>query len=93
MQSLNGQWMLATDPQNVGKEKRWFEGGPIEGAQDSTVPGIIQQTFPGYHGVVWYWQTLTPYPIRINLRESQRTRKPESRQELNGNENTLSLGT
>ncbi|MBM3238879.1 hypothetical protein FJZ31_21520 [Candidatus Poribacteria bacterium] len=60
MQSLNGQWLLATDPQNVGKEKRWFEGGPIAGAQDSTVPGIIQQTFPGYHGVVWYWRTLTP---------------------------------
>jgi hypothetical protein len=60
MQSLNGKWMLATDPQNVGKEKRLFEGGPIEGAQDATVPGIIQQTFPGYHGVVWYWRTFTP---------------------------------
>ncbi len=60
MQSLNGQWMLATDPENVGQEKRWFEEGPIEYAQNSTVPGIIQQTFPGYHGVVWYWRTFTP---------------------------------
>ena len=60
MQSLNGQWLLATDPENVGQEKRWFEEGPIEYAQNSTVPGIIQQTFPGYHGVVWYWRTFTP---------------------------------
>jgi len=60
MQSLNGQWMLATDPQNVGKAEHWFQGGPIESAQDPTVPGIIQQTFPGYHGVVWYWRTFTP---------------------------------
>jgi len=60
MQSLNGKWMLAIDPQDIGKAGLWFEKVPIEGAQDSNVPGIIQQTFPGYHGVVWYWRTFTP---------------------------------
>ena len=60
MQSLNGKWMLAIDPQNIGKAEHWFGKVPIEGAQDSNVPGIIQQTFSGYHGVVWYWRTFTP---------------------------------
>lgn len=60
MQSLNGTWMLAIDPRNIGKAEHWFEKVPIEGAQDANVPGIIQQTFSGYHGVVWYWRTFTP---------------------------------
>jgi hypothetical protein len=54
MQILNGPWLLATDARNVGKEERWFERIP-SGVQDAPVPGIIQQVFPAYHGVAWYW--------------------------------------
>ena len=56
--SMDGTWKIATDPNNVGKVKGWFRAGPIPGALDCNVPGVIQQTFPGYHGVVWYWEKL-----------------------------------
>lgn len=52
--SLDGTWSLAADPQNVGREQRWFEKETIEGAKPARVPWIVQATFPGYHGVVWY---------------------------------------
>jgi len=51
---LSGIWKLARDPQNVGRAERWFEV-PRPEAEDVPVPGIIQQVFPGYHGVAWYW--------------------------------------
>ena len=28
--SLNGQWLLATDPQNVGREQEWWKGPTAE---------------------------------------------------------------
>ncbi len=56
MQTLSGMWKIATDPTNIGREERWFET-TNEGAEDAQVPGIIQQVFPEYHGVVWYWKT------------------------------------
>ena len=30
MQSLNGKWILAIDPQNIGKAEHWFEKVPIK---------------------------------------------------------------
>ena len=47
-------WRLATDPDNRGRDERWQEGIRPE-AQAAPVPGIIQQVFPGFHGVAWYW--------------------------------------
>ena len=56
MQTLSGTWRLAADPENKGREERWFE--KIQpGAEEAPVPGIIQQALPGYHGVAWYWRT------------------------------------
>ena len=57
MRILNGTWKLATDPDNAGRGDRWFEAIRPE-AQDAPVPGVIQQVYPGYHGVAWYWHTL-----------------------------------
>jgi len=82
--SLDGdQWLLATDPANVGRQQRWFETpwpevedpsknqkGDLRsadspgsetrversGAKPARVPWIIQDAFPGYHGVAWYWR-------------------------------------
>ena len=51
--SLDGdQWLLATDPTNAGRQQNWFEA-PQPKAKPTKVPWIIQDAFPGYHGVVW----------------------------------------
>jgi hypothetical protein len=52
---LDGEWLLATDPQNVGREQQWWKG-PVAEAKAAKVPWIIQDAFPGYHGVAWYWR-------------------------------------
>jgi hypothetical protein len=57
--SLDGDWSLAVDPQNVGRQQKWFEKQPAAAAKPSKVPWIIQDTFPGYHGVAWYWRDFT----------------------------------
>jgi hypothetical protein len=57
--SLDGTWSLAIDPQNLGREQKWSEK-PAPGAKDARVPWIIQDAFPGYHGVAWYWRDFTP---------------------------------
>ncbi len=62
MQSLNGTWKIATDPKNVGRDEKWFTAVRSD-AQDAPVPGILQQVFPEYHGVVWYWKTFTPSSV------------------------------
>ena len=54
--TLDGNdWLLATDPQNVGRQQQWFNA-PRPEAKPTEVPWIIQEPFPGYHGVAWYWR-------------------------------------
>jgi hypothetical protein len=53
--SLDGDWLLATDAKNEGREQRWF-AAPQPDAKKTRVPWIIQDAFPGYHGVAWYWR-------------------------------------
>ncbi len=55
--SLDGEWQLATDPQDVGRTEQWFTA-PRPEAVITKVPWIIQDAFPGYHGLAWYWRTL-----------------------------------
>jgi hypothetical protein len=50
-------WLLATDPENLGREARWWEAAPAQ-AKPAPVPGIIQEVFRDYHGVAWYWHTV-----------------------------------
>ncbi|NLS93468.1 MAG: glycoside hydrolase family 2 [Planctomycetaceae bacterium] len=53
--SLDGEnWLLATDAANVGREQHW-QGEPPPDTKPTGVPWIIQDAFPGYHGVAWYW--------------------------------------
>ena len=54
--SLDGTWLLATDPQDAGRGEGWF-AAPRPEARPMRVPWIIQDAFPGYHGVAWYWRT------------------------------------
>ena len=54
--SLDGDaWLLAPDPKNVGRQEQWFQA-PRPTAKKTKVPWIIQDAFPGYHGVAWYWR-------------------------------------
>lgn len=58
--SLDSQsWLLAIDPTNSGRKQSWWTE-PIADAKATKVPGIIQETFPAYHGVVWYWCEFNP---------------------------------
>ena len=57
--SLDGQWLLATDPKNVGRDGKWW-AAPRPEAKTTQVPWIIQDAFPGYHGVAWYWKEFEP---------------------------------
>lgn len=59
VESLDDEWLIATDPTNVGRTQRWFDR-PRAGALKTKVPWIIQDRFPGYHGVAWYWREVTP---------------------------------
>lgn len=55
--SLDGAgWLLAPDPKNVGRREQWYRTARA-GAKATRVPWIIQDPFPGYHGVAWYWRT------------------------------------
>src|SRR3990172_9284916 len=55
--SLDGdRWLLAVDPQNVGRQDGWQQA-PRPEAKPTRVPWIIQEAFPAYHGVAWYWRT------------------------------------
>ena len=56
--SLDGPWLLAPDPANVGRAEAWWKAPRAE-AKTTQVPWIIQEAFPGYHGVAWYWRTFT----------------------------------
>jgi len=56
---LDGEWLLAPDPANAGRAQHWMLT-PQAGAKPTKVPWIIQDAFPGYHGVAWYWRTFTP---------------------------------
>ncbi|MCX5759584.1 MAG: glycoside hydrolase family 2, partial [Candidatus Hydrogenedentes bacterium] len=54
--SLDGEWLLATDPRNEGIAGAWFQSARPE-AVKTRVPWIIQDAFPSYHGLAWYWKT------------------------------------
>lgn len=54
--ALDGpDWLIATDAKNVGQQEEWFRG-PRPDAKKARVPFIIQDSFPSYHGLAWYWR-------------------------------------
>ena len=59
------EWRMAIDPRNNGREEKWYRG-PVAGARPARVPSVIQELFPEYHGVAWYWREFTvnsnPHP-------------------------------
>jgi hypothetical protein len=59
--SLDKGWLVAMDAKNVGHEAAWFRAAQPE-AKATRVPSVLQETFPGYHGVAWYWLQFVPEP-------------------------------
>ncbi len=59
MSSLTGQWKLAADTKNIGRDDRWY-ASIRPNAKNAPVPGIVQQTFPETYGVYWYWRQFGP---------------------------------
>ncbi len=53
--SLDGTWKICADASNVGKTEAWFDGSLTSRETfDVSVPGVLQEVFKEYHGVVWY---------------------------------------
>jgi len=59
VESLDGTWSCATDPNNSGVAERWFRA-VHDDSRPAQVPGSLQQVFPGYHGIAWYWCQMIP---------------------------------
>ncbi len=68
VRSLDGAWTIATDPRNTGREQKWSQAAPVAGARPCKVPGVLETTFPGYNGVVWYWKDFDAIPPRPKQR-------------------------
>ncbi|WP_158748771.1 glycoside hydrolase family 2 protein [Acidobacterium sp. S8] len=56
---LDEGWSMAIDPENVGRSAAWFQS-PQANAKATRIPSIIQQSYPKYHGVAWYWLEFEP---------------------------------
>lgn len=54
MQFLNDVWWICPDPDDSGLTQGYATTRP-DCVKEAVVPGIIQQVFPDYHGVAWYW--------------------------------------
>src|SRR5664279_2254300 len=63
-----GDWKLAPDPKNVGVAEKWWKE-PCPDAKNAHVPCLIQDIFPGYSGVAWYWRDVV---IPVNPNEAGR---------------------
>jgi len=61
-------WLIAIDPENIGKEEKWYKN-PIFFGEPAVVPGCIQNNFVGYHGVAWYSKEVYIYE---NINENGR---------------------
>lgn len=68
---LTGRWLLSPDPGNTGRDAGWPAAPPPD-ARPAPVPGVIQQVYPDYHGVAWYWLTFDLPPDLDNARPDDR---------------------
>ena len=57
--SLDGDgWLIAADPKNEGRQENWSTH-PAGDAKPTKVPWPIQDVYPDYHDVAWYWRDFT----------------------------------
>ena len=62
------EWLIDKDETDEGAAKGWT-AAVSSAARPTVVPSVIQETFPGYHGVAFYWNRLTP---ALSLRPGDR---------------------
>lgn len=55
--SLNGAWNLVLDPEDKGRDARWFDPSAQPGGRTVTVPAVWDLWEPDYDGVGWYFRT------------------------------------
>ncbi len=55
-------WKICADPDLEGLDANWPRAVPSQ-AVAAPVPGIIQQVFPDYQGVGWYWCEVAPFAV------------------------------
>lgn len=55
--SLDGQWKLAVDPDNIGVGQEWYAAEKTPPCIAAQVPGIVATACPGFLGVAWYFKT------------------------------------
>lgn len=48
-------WQIAKDPDNIGQTEGWFNAVPND-VKPIRVPGILEETFCDYDGIVWYYK-------------------------------------
>ena len=56
---LDCNWYIAKDENNIGVSNGW-ENSVQDGAVSAYVPSVIQQFFPDYNGLAYYWCKFTP---------------------------------
>ncbi|WP_158748772.1 glycoside hydrolase family 2 protein [Acidobacterium sp. S8] len=56
---LNEGWSISIDPDNVGRNNAWFQQAQPS-AKEVPIPSTIQQAYPRYHGLAWYWLEFKP---------------------------------
>jgi beta-galactosidase len=54
--SLDGEWTLAPDPGNRGREEAWWRNPPDTGALSVRVPAVWDLWLPDYDGAGWYFR-------------------------------------
>lgn len=57
--NLDNGWYIAKDEHNTGRAEEWHTAIRQE-AVPAHIPSIIQQFFPEYHGLAYYWCDFTP---------------------------------
>lgn len=66
-------WSAALDPDDTGLRDGWPAAPPAHTVA-AAVPGYLQETFPGAHGVIWYWTEIGrawvpgPGPVSVRFR-------------------------
>ncbi|MBQ6163300.1 MAG: beta galactosidase jelly roll domain-containing protein [Clostridia bacterium] len=60
-------WLIDIDPENDGVARGWT-AAVSQTAKKTVVPSVIQQTFPEYHGVAFYWHAFTP-ELTVGVRD------------------------
>ena len=55
--ALDGEWLLACDPADLGIQEQWFAKPPPSNSLRVTVPSVWELWLPDYDGGGWYYRS------------------------------------